>query len=479
MRDKALAQVPWVLRLQAVSKALATWLVIVVMAWAPFPLGGAIPWAAGLQEMLIGLCCILWLLGTVGQANYGNGSHKVLAIPFLLCAGVLIWAVLQILTIAPPSWAHPLWRIAADTLEVPVGGTISINPWRTETEILKLASYVAAGWLAFQMATLAEVADRLTICIIVITAAYALYAIILELSGYSQTDLFYAVPVRHTYIAGPFMLHNSFATYCGLGTLIATTKVFSAGSESVITSRGWKQFIFTALQFCLARGALYIISAFLCFAAVVASASRLGFVSTMGGLAALALGACLIKGANSVRRWSAVGISCIVLPIAILIIGQGDTLITRVGMLFSSDAADVVRPVLWSAAWRMIEGSPWIGLGLGTFEDAYPMYATNVFPFVMDKAHSDYLEFAAGVGLPAAIVWWGAFTWFTVRCFQGVRERRRNRSYALVGGAASILIGMHSCADFSLQLPAVALLYAILLGIGVAQSYSSRRKVFS
>ena len=61
-----------------------------------------------------------------------------------------------------------------------------------------------------------------------------------------------------------------------------------------------------------------------------------------------------------------------------------------------------VKIALWSAAQRMITSAPFLGLGLGTFQDAYPMYATQMLPFIMDKAHSDYLEFAAGLGLP----WW-------------------------------------------------------------------------
>jgi O-antigen ligase len=161
------------------------------------------------------------------------------------------------------------------------------------------------------------------------------------------------------------------------------------------------------------------------------------------------------------------------LPLLFLVIFNGETLNERVSLLLDSGTTDAVRLTLWAAAEHMIADAPWLGLGLGTFQDAYPLYATQVLPFVMDKAHCDYLEFAAGIGLPAAIAWWLAIMWLVVVCLRGVRSRHRDRLYPLIGIAATILVAVHSSVDFSLQLPAVALLYATLLGLGVAQAFPS------
>jgi O-antigen ligase len=118
----------------------------------------------------------------------------------------------------------------------------------------------------------------------------------------------------------------------------------------------------------------------------------------------------------------------------------------------------------------MIESAPWTGLGLGTFQDAYPLYAQKVFPFLMDKAHNDYLELAAGVGLPAAICRWIAVGWLGL---QGVFARRGDRLFAVTGFCAVVLVAVHSAVDFSLQIPAVGQSCATLLSIGLGQSLSS------
>ena len=122
----------------------------------------------------------------------------------------------------------------------------------------------------------------------------------------------------------------------------------------------------------------------------------------------------------------------------------------------------------------MIGDAPLTGFGLGSYEYVYPFYAQEHFRVTMDKAHNDYLELAAGIGLPAALLWWAAMAWAVGLCVQAVFVRRHDRVYPLIALGATALVGFHSIFDFSLQIPAIALMYAVILGLGVAQSFSSR-----
>jgi hypothetical protein len=56
----------------------------------------------------------------------------------------------------------------------------------------------------------------------------------------------------------------------------------------------------------------------------------------------------------------------------------------------------------------------------------------------------------------------------------GFFARRRDSHYAAIAAAACVLIGLHSLVDFSLQIQANALAFALLLGLGLAQSWSTR-----
>lgn len=460
--------------IRTASRNAAVWLYVAMLAWTPFPLGGAIAWAAGLQEILVAPCWMLWILGTAGTRDKTWSSNRTILAPLAFAALTICWAIIQITPSVPSGWVHPIWNMTSDALGRPVDGVISLNPWRTQAEILKLASYAMAGWLAFQMARRIETARLLLNAIITIGAAYALYAFILEFGGTRQTALFYAVPWRNPLMSGPFMLHNSFATYVGLVAVAAIATLFAKGSEAVDVGRGWRRLVDSAVSYCFGRGAPLLVAAVLTFAGVVASASRAGFVGTMCGFAVIALVSLTIVRSRTSRILAAAGALAAAAPLLILITFNGDTLGSRVSELMASNTGDQIRFSLWAATRRMIVDAPWLGLGLGSFEDAYPLYASQVYPLVMDKAHCDYLEFAAGLGLPAAVAWWIALAWITVICLRGVRERRRNRHFAVAAIGASILVAVHSSVDFSLQIPSVALLYATLMGLGVAQSQSSR-----
>jgi hypothetical protein len=78
--------------------------------------------------------------------------------------------------------------------------------------------------------------------------------------------------------------------------------------------------------------------------------------------------------------------------------------------------------------------------------------------------------------LPAACAWWAAIAWLNLICLRGVFTRRRNRAYPLLALGATVMIGVQSLFDFNLQIPAIALTYAAILGLGVAQAFSTRTK---
>jgi len=117
-----------------------------------------------------------------------------------------------------------------------------------------------------------------------------------------------------------------------------------------------------------------------------------------------------------------------------------------------------------------------LGSGLGTFQDVFPAYRLELSAgrHVWDKAHNDYLELILGLGVPAAMLVLLSFILLFYRSVRGFFVRHRDGHYSAISAAVCILVGLHSLVDFSLQIQANTLVLALLLGLGLAQSKSSR-----
>jgi len=461
-------------RLESWTQNLCFWQLVAILCWAPFPLGSNRDWSWSLLTLLVSLSWIPWALWAWPAPEACWRNLKRLRVPLCLAGLTLAWATIQALPIVPSGWVHPIWPITGGLLQHPIAGTISLNPWRTLSQVTKLTTYIAFAWMVFTLTRNVDRARQLLNAIIVIGAAYAAYAFALSLVGIEQFSLFYSPPLGLPYLSGPLVLHNSFSTFEGLASLASLARLVELASEKLLVSKGLRRWALTTLQFLFGSGVPVVLATILTISALVASASRGGFFSTCVAIVAIAILFLSRLKRDMRQRWLLIGVTCLALMMIGLIWISGETLNNRIVDLIDAGNADEIRLALWAAARRMITDAPLLGLGLGTFQDAYPMYATKLFPFIMDKAHCDYLEFAAGIGLPAAICWWGAMVWCTAQMVRGLFARRKDRIYPLVGIGSTILVAVHSSVDFSLQIPAVSVTYAALLGVGLAQSYSSQ-----
>ncbi len=337
-------------------RAAAFWLLIATLAWAPFPLGSAVSWGAPLLELMIAFSWVLWAISTIGDGREGVANLRAIAVPAAIVLVVLAWTVVQTLPIAPETWAHPIWSMTAQSLQRPVPGVVSIDPWRTHAETLKLAGYAAAFWLAFVMARRTEMARTLLNAVVVISALYAAYAFALAIFDLAQAGLIYAVPFPRAFISGPFMLHNTFATFEGLGTLAATLLLFDLGRESVIVHRGLRPLLQSTLQFVFGRGAPVVIAALLSFSAVIASASRAGFVATATALLAMTIVSAVLARRSRARGWTVAAAVASLVAIFAVIMLNGDTLGDRLAQLTDAGDSYQIRLALWGRClahdWR-------------------------------------------------------------------------------------------------------------------------------
>lgn len=131
------------------------------------------------------------------------------------------------------------------------------------------------------------------------------------------------------------------------------------------------------------------------------------------------------------------------------------------------------RTEIWRASWRLIKQNPWTGVGFGSYFLAIPQYELSSGRIKLEQAHSDYLDLAANGGLVAIVL----AAWFLGVIIQRVRSGFRIRDTyqraASLGAASGILgVCIHSFVDFGLQITGIAVVFAVLAAILIANPHA-------
>jgi len=440
----------------------ACWLLAAVLFWAPIPLGsnhahGPVVLAAGAA-----LAMIPWLLGRLAGGPWPRVEPAVL-VALAAAAGALGWAVLQTQPVAAlPSpldhAAHPVLATLSGMGHA-VQETIALDPARGWREIGKLAGYLLAAALAYALGQNRRQA-RLLVAVMVATitlnAAYGIAELGIGKNPRLPDGTWQPYWSSAT---GTFVNRNSFATYAGLGVLLATAMLLRGILDRRELERNAAGKVLSEL---LERRALWLMALVATACGLLLSTSRGGVLSTTAALLAV------FGIVASLRRQGRVAV-LVLLTLGVLVgAAAGSGVLERLDV----DAAlRDLRPVIWAETIKLIERRPLLGHGIGSFEPAFALLARRVAgPFVVDKAHNSYLDAAAELGIPAAMALAAAPAILTLTCAAGLRRRGHDRAFPLAGLACGILVGLHALVDFSIQIPAVGFTFMVVLGIGAAQS---------
>ncbi len=237
--------------------------------------------------------------------------------------------------------------------------------------------------------------------------------------------------------------------------------------------RTWRSLLESIGQPEIVKCFLLLLAAMVLLVAIVFSFSRMGMISaivSLGAMAAivwigrrrsrlpLALILLLLAGGIAAAVW--VGVGPVVEHFEQL--PQNEPLV--------STTQGRVAP--WTGTLKLVRAHPWTGVGLGCFEYAFTAVQSAQLTYLVDHAHNDYLEVTAELGLPCAALFFAAIFWLAARPL-GASLRARSglaRALALGSFGAVVALLVHSVADFNLYIPANALVFAVMLGIGYAMS---------
>ncbi len=452
------------------------WVLVLVVALAPLHLGGNRPLPAAMIALAAGLLLLSWAAITLwrGSINTDQALARRLKWPGVLFGLVALWIIIQW---APLGFAgHPLWQVTGDALGLDLPGRITIHPDATLAALSSLLGYGAVFWLSLELGADATRARQARNAAIAIGGVYALYGLVSFFAGNGLIPAYFGSG-RMNALTSTFVNRNSYATFAGLALLCAASLFIERVRHIFSIGRPLRQKIALAVETLTYRGR-WVTAAFLIIAlALLLTASRGGIISSLTALFALVLLQARTRTGGSGRR-GAVAVLTLILMGTTLVIAGGNFLerIDRQGLSVENG----LRATIFATTLEAIETAPLAGTGYGTYADAIEAYrppGSNIF-IRWERAHNTYLENALELGIPAASALAIAIFWLAVICFNGVKIRRRNRAYPALGVSATLLVGIHSLVDFSLQMPATAVFYAFIMGIAVAQSVrpSSRRR---
>lgn len=433
---------------------------VALAAAAPLPFGSVPDWAEGMLAGMVGVLLATW------GALVLRGSVPLVRPPawFWLASALFLaalgWAVAQTLTGLPAAPRAFGWEGEAAT------GPVALDPAAARAAALGIAACAGVFWLALQTGRDAKRAAWAFAALGFAAGLHALYGLLAHLSG-TNTILWFAKTAYHDVVTGTFVNRNTFATHAALGLLClaaALRETFATAQAHAVPRRERLRRLVAQTP---VRRALLLAAALLVGNAILLSESRAGTASTLLALAVFLGMLALRRGRALLAAVVAVG----ALGAGLLFATLGEGLERR---LWSADVDWDGRRQIAAETLAAIRAAPLRGVGLGGFEAAHRMHREAGSAVRIERAHNDYLQTALELGVPGALAFFASLGILAFACAGASLRRRRNDAYPAAGLAACVLVGAHSALDFSLRVPAVAVLFSLMLGVAVAHAWGER-----
>ena len=443
------------------------WGFLLLVLVSPLPIGGEFPAGWSVLAVVSGLLLLAW----TGLAASGAEPVRVplrailwIAVPYSLA---LIWIGVQAADWTPAAWHHPIWSEAQRALGREVTGRISIDSYATGSGALRLLALGAVFWLALEYGRDRTKAHLMLVAFVAAQTAYAAYGLAMEFAG--EPYILWIVKEKYQdVVTATLRNRNNYATLVGLG-LVAATGLLWMRLRRREGDRSFRLRLRHLIDD-LGRHAWLLAAWLIMITALFLTESRAGVASTLLALLVLA-GLFAAVARSRGRALLLVGLVVVVALFPLTLSSQG---ITKRLARVTDDSQS--RISLYREARDAIETAPLLGFGSGTYPEVYYLYyhPERRLGNPARYAHNTYLENMLELGIPAAGLLFLAAAAAVFACLRGAFRRRRDRAFPAVAVAAGVLTSAHAIVDFSLQIFAVGIAWCFLVGLGVAQSRSSR-----
>jgi O-Antigen ligase len=445
------------------------WAFIAGLGWCPFWFGSTGLLAWGVNAVLFPGLAVIYEMSLLVRGERHPVAIKHIKIPAALFSVVVLWIFIQNATWTPAWLHHPIWQLAADALDKPLDGSISVNRDLTTLALLRLITAASVFWIALQLCRDAARANLLLWSVAALGCAYAAYG----LFAFVLTPGWAENPLSRGVVTSTFINPNSFVAYAGIGFITICGLILRLyRREFAMVGGSTRSRIGTFIEVTGRKGAVLLGGAVVVLVALLLSASRGGIASTAFGLFGLGALALRLRKQQFAEQREAIIVVGAVLVAAVFVV-FGDAVVGKIARQGFNDES---RLAVYIITLRSILGAPLLGYGYGTFADVFQMFRDQSVSAwgKWQMAHNTYLEVFQGLGLGFGSMLVASVVLLVLRCVKGAVTRQMNETMPRVAASVAFLLGVHALVDFSLQIQAVAITFMALLGAGVAQSQSSR-----
>jgi O-antigen ligase len=417
---------------------------------APLAFGAVQAWAWGALAVVAFLMLLGWSIAGARQ-----GGLTILWSPLYLPAGLLfLLGMIQFagrLTMDPIATREALLKLSTDLILFFLAGQIFTAP------VSRRAPLTTYGTRSSTVGINAQGGDILSSSVFRWTIVF--YAFLLALFAifqfFSSPGLIYWMVKSSGWVFGPYVNHNH---YAGLMEILIPLSV--AGALPALRKHD--------------SAAVVAFMILIPIVSLLLSGSRGGFVSLLVE-ALLAAVVVFLCGPRHARKFTALVGGAAILAAALLFFWMAPRSVaerlSRMGDGTHPPEAELGnRLVAARDSLGILRDHPWLGVGLGSFETAFPRYQTFPSDFRWDHAHNDYAEALAETGLAGGALIVCALGMFFWLAFRNLRERLRRPEGWMQFGAALGCCGLlvHSFADFNLHMPANAAWFVVCAAVATS-----------
>jgi O-antigen ligase len=374
-------------------------------------LGGATQkWSEGIVVALLGLI----LLVHPPKTSLGLPLNVIL-LALIACAATAF---------LPANWfSQPAWRAAlVDDFGIRLPGTLSPQPWISLGCFLSFLAGVS--WVYYVSALDLDLRDVRTQLRVFAAGVVALAALCVALH-YAHT----ALPFWHNERGfGPFPNRNQTANLFGLTAIV----ILACAQDAV---RHEKK-----------RWLIWLAAFAIMVAAIILDFSRAGVLILVAG-SGLWLGALALRKSSVARI--AVGLSVLLVLLTVMLLFGGQTF-ERFN-LRSGDGGGVTTDLRWAIfhdALQLIRVSPWVGIGLGNFDEVFAIFRDASLTSARTlHPESDWFWLWVEAGWPAILLTLAGIALLVRRVFP--LQEGTNQRFRVAALIAALLFALHGTIDVS------------------------------